>query len=96
MVYLCNLHEWLIYMVNVGKYTIRPMDPMSPSYSSVPPPLSGRFFRKIRTELSGKPTNDHGVTHHQFQVTVSMTTVLADPHTIGRRGFDAQFVNSWL
>ena len=21
------LHEWLIFMVNVGKYTVRPMDP---------------------------------------------------------------------
>ena len=21
-------HEWLIFMVNVGKYTVRPMDPM--------------------------------------------------------------------
>ena len=22
------IHEWLIFMVNVGKYTVRPMDPM--------------------------------------------------------------------
>ena len=25
------LHEWLIFMVNVGKYTVRPMDPMGTS-----------------------------------------------------------------
>ena len=22
------IHDWLIFMVNVGKYTVRPMDPM--------------------------------------------------------------------
>ena len=37
-----NLHEWLIYMVNGGKYTVRPMDPIgnTPRLNPGPFPVS--------------------------------------------------------
>ena len=35
------LHEWLIFMVNVGKYTVRPMDPMGTDNEKIFPKFGG-------------------------------------------------------
>ena len=53
------LHEWLISMVNVGKYT-SPMDPM------------GNVSTSIRSEGSLEVLNFHaGVTYRQIGIRVS-------------------------
>ena len=99
---------WLIYMVNVGKYT-SPMDPMSPSifaiacdwgkllkfppdYSSFPPPFRALFSQYVRNF----PENQRPRCHPSSIPSDCIHDDSPSGLETKKNGGDAQFVSSWL